>query len=390
MSRLELKNWHIITVSVYGQFFNHICLQALPQMTIDFHAAENHMLLMGVLFYAFYAVGQLAFGSASARVGPYNSLWMGLLLCGIGCIVCAQAQNIGWLLVGRSMQAFGAAAGPVSATVLAFSKFSDPQSIFARTSQVYALLPTFSPVVGGALQELVGWRAIFLFCFFVTIGFSVYFKTLTRSHRDEYVSCRAGSTKRFVAFRSYTFVVYSAVVSLLMAGTAAFFYGAPFIIVEQSGGGPALYGFFIIPATVCYFCGAQLSRKTPIGKEHRRSVVALLVSLSGSIVILMSIAFLELRAYGVAVGFGIFALGAALLQPLARNIALRDFSQGRDSATGLFGALQMGGYVGGTLLMVGSQPSIGTLAVPIVMVATSAMAVVWFTIAQQSWRRSHG
>ena len=90
-------------------------LPALPAIAVDLHAAPGLLEATLAAFFAGFAVGQLAYGPLSDRVGRRPPLIGGLALYTLASIVCATAATPWVLIAGRAAQALGGAAALVIA-----------------------------------------------------------------------------------------------------------------------------------------------------------------------------------------------------------------------------------------------------------------------------------
>jgi DHA1 family bicyclomycin/chloramphenicol resistance-like MFS transporter len=105
------------------------------------------------------AFATLVYGSISDRLGRRAVLIGGLVVFIAGSALCALSDGIAGLIVGRLLQAVGAACG----LILAHDIFGTGGSvrIFAYLPMAYSLGPMIAPPIGGVLVHSIGWRAIF-------------------------------------------------------------------------------------------------------------------------------------------------------------------------------------------------------------------------------------
>ncbi|MEO3744957.1 MFS transporter [Plantactinospora sp. B5E13] len=107
----------------------------------------------------------LCAGAVADRYGAHRSFRAGIALFGLGSLLCALAPNVGVLVVLRGL--LGAAAAATVPASMAMIARLYPQPA-ARAKAVAGWAATSGaalaagPIVGGALVDLAGWRAIFL------------------------------------------------------------------------------------------------------------------------------------------------------------------------------------------------------------------------------------
>ncbi len=103
-------------------------------------------------------------GSTADRIGRRRVFRAGLAVFGLGSLLCGLAPGIGWLIAARVVQAVGGTMlNPVAMAIVA-ATFPD-RAERARAIGVFGatagLALGLGPVLGGALVDGLGWRAVF-------------------------------------------------------------------------------------------------------------------------------------------------------------------------------------------------------------------------------------
>ena len=103
-------------------------------------------------------------GSSGDRFGRRRVFQTGLVIFGVGSILCSLAVSDGMLIASRVLQAIGGSMlNPVSLSIVT-NTFTDKRKR-ARALGVWGAISGvslgFGPLVGGILVDTVGWRSIF-------------------------------------------------------------------------------------------------------------------------------------------------------------------------------------------------------------------------------------
>jgi EmrB/QacA subfamily drug resistance transporter len=137
---------------------------ALPAIQHDLHASIAG--LQWVLdAYTLVVASLLMFsGSMSDRFGRRLVFQIGLSLFCAGSLLCSLAHSISGLIFFRAVQGLGASMlNPVALSIIAnvFPQARDRARAIGIWGAVAGVSLALGPVIGGALTQTVGWRAIF-------------------------------------------------------------------------------------------------------------------------------------------------------------------------------------------------------------------------------------
>ena len=138
---------------------------ALPAIHRSFHSALSGLQWTIDAYTLVIASLLMLSGSTADRLGRRRVFQCGLALFSFGSLLCAIAPSLGLLIAARVIQAIGGSMlNPVAMSIIR-NVFEDPRER-AQAIGVWGALMGISmalgPVVGGALVDSVGWRAVFI------------------------------------------------------------------------------------------------------------------------------------------------------------------------------------------------------------------------------------
>jgi DHA1 family bicyclomycin/chloramphenicol resistance-like MFS transporter len=112
-----------------------------------------------------FAFMMLWHGSLSDALGRRRVLLWAYALYALASLFCAVAGSIGMLWLGRALQGLSAGAGLVVGRAIVRDVLDGPaaQKLMAHIGMMFAVAPAVAPVIGGWIQSLLGWHAVFVF-----------------------------------------------------------------------------------------------------------------------------------------------------------------------------------------------------------------------------------
>jgi DHA1 family bicyclomycin/chloramphenicol resistance-like MFS transporter len=336
----------LATLAATGTLATNILLPSLPQMAAALNVSSAAITAAITVFLAVFAFGQLVVGPISDRYGRRWPVLTGFAVFFAGSIWCGLATDLPDLLAGRVVQAAGACATSVLSRAIARDLFSGAAlgRAMALIMIAMAAAPGFSPLLGGALDHVFGWRSEFIFVgAFAAIGALGYSAVLGETHHSTRIPLNplAIAKNYFGLVVDRRFLVPAATVSLIMGGLFAMFSAAPRVLIEGLQFSPIQLGLFFAGTVMIVFTAGMLATKLAPRFGLDRSIRGglLTAAVGSAAVLLVSIfnaAFLPFLA-----GICVFLLGMGIVNPLGTAQALSPFGEKAGAASALLGFWQM-------------------------------------------------
>lgn len=331
-------------------------LPAFPAMGEALGASPGAIQRTLATFLLGMAVGQLAYGPLSDRIGRRRPLFVGLAvftLASVGCALAQDATMLAWL---RLLQALGGCVGVVVARAVVRDVSDERGAVRMQAMLMLAMgaAPILAPMFGGWLLAGLGWRSIFwvlaAYGVLATVCVAVLLPESLPPERRRRDSPAQIVTVYLSILRDRRFLSCALAGALPMTGLFAYLVASPHVLMQVHGLDPVTYGiafgsnaFGLILASQVI---ARLVRRHPpavllngaLMAQAGAGVFALLATLSGLMWPLLVALFLYLSL-----------MGAVL--PMASAMAMAPLGRVAGSASALIGTLQFGsGAIVGVLL----------------------------------------
>lgn len=243
----------------------HIVGPSLPAMARELAVSTAAMQWSLTLYIATLAVGQLLIGSLSDRYGRRTMVYAGMSVYVVGALTCAFAESLPMLLAGRTIQGIGACAGSVLGRAMIRDSYPVDQrpSALAYMSMGITVAPALSPVLGGFLDPLIGWRGIF-----DLLALVAALLVVAATRQPETLPVRAETFGLGPFFRNFYFllrlpafagfVLFSALQNMPYF---AFVGVAPVLSLDVIGMKPADYGLYYACVPLSYILGSFVTAR---------------------------------------------------------------------------------------------------------------------------------
>jgi MFS transporter, DHA1 family, multidrug resistance protein len=369
-------------LSALGALATNIILPAFPQIGASLGVSSQELALTLSSFFVAFAFGQLVVGPLSDLFGRKWLVLGGLAVFTAGSVLCAFADTLPSLILGRVVQALGACAASVLSRAIARDLF-DGEALaraLALTMIAGAAAPGFSPLLGSAFDGLFGWRGTFL----VVAAFGVvvalqYAMRVGETHPVDrrtllVASAVASSYGRLIV--DARFLLPAVSVSLVIGGLYTFFAAAPAILMNELGLTALQLGLsFATTVLIVFAAGFLAPRLAHRWGQRTVGMIGLFIALAGGLSMFAFAATPTYTRFTIAIALYLFGMG--LINPLGTAIALHPFGQQAGLASALLGFLQMGcAAIGASLSSTLPLPPFMSLAV--ILTTASVLALLAF------------
>jgi DHA1 family bicyclomycin/chloramphenicol resistance-like MFS transporter len=369
-------------LAALGALATNIILPAFPRIGASLGVSSQELGLTLSSFFVAFAFGQLLAGPLSDRFGRKRLVLGGLAVFAAGSVLCAFADTLSFLILGRVIQALGACTASVLSRAIARDLF-DGEALaraLALTMIAGAAAPGFSPLLGSAFDGLFGWRITFLAVAAFGVVLALHYSTRTgETHPADRRASAAVSDVASAYGRLAVdprFLLPAVSVSLVIGGLYTFFAAAPAILMSELGLTAFQLGLsFATTVLIVFAAGFLAPRLAHRWGQRTVGMIGLFITLAGSLILFAFAAAPTYTRFTAAIA--LYLLGMGLINPLGTAIALHPFGRQAGLASALLGFLQMScAAIGASIASVLPLQPFASLAVT--LTAGSALALLVF------------
>lgn len=365
----------LASITALGPMSMQVFLPALPAIQEAFTVSAGRAQMVLSVSLAAIAVSTLGFGPASDRYGRRPVMVVGLLIFLVGSVICAIAPTIDILILGRVVQAVGGAAGMVLSRAIIRDLYDRETAAKMLAYMVTALVmaPMVAPLIGGVLNDVSGWRSIFVFTGIVglaalALAYPRVPETLAQPVRDQSIGSMLRSFVSLLRVPAY--LAYAGQLSFGLGMFMAFVGAAPFVVIQVLGRPPTELGILLLIVTGGFMMGTFITARIA-----GRVGIDRMILFGSVLAVVIGFVMVALVLSGVWTVWAIFLPGTGmafangLIMPNAQAAAVSVNPRIAGSASGLMSFMQMA--VGAVFAQLAGVVQDGT-PIPMVILVTIA------------------
>jgi DHA1 family bicyclomycin/chloramphenicol resistance-like MFS transporter len=294
------------------------------------------------------AVAQLLFGPLSDRFGRRPVAIAGLALASVASTFAIFADSIASLVAWRVTQSLGASTGQVIGRAIIRDLYERERaaSMIGLVTSAVVLMPMAAPLIGGILDTLFGWEAIFIFSAALAAG--IFMWAVIALPETRVKSAAQAGRKQFVSdlhalAASPLFFGYALCAGFGSAPFFSFLGGAPHVAVTMLGHTSAEYGAWFFLPSIGFMAGnfavSRLTVRFGIDVLIWWGIALIVIGCVASVALYIALPGWEMAT--IFLPQVVVGIGNGLLLPTAVAGAVSIRPQVAGTASGMTGFIQM-------------------------------------------------
>nr|WP_036698339.1 multidrug effflux MFS transporter [Paenibacillus taiwanensis] len=334
----------MIVLVAFPQISETIYTPSLPDISRVLGSSNSAVQLTLSIYFIGFALGVFCWGWLSDFIGRRPAMLGGLAIYGIGSVLCYLSESIEILLISRFIQAFGAATGSIITQTILRESLSGTErhTMFAQISAVIAFTPAVGPLIGGWLDQTLGFRSVFFTLVMLSVVLFVYallrLPETTDVSKRKKVAIIATAKKMLLSRR---ILVFGTLIGGINGIIFSYYAEAPFLFIEHFHLSPSVYGFFGIVVALASILGSMISKQRLTRQSPEKIICSGLLVMGVGALVLTVTSTMDMLPRGIAiscllVSMFILLLGAGIALPNCLSLALVGFHDVVGTAGAIF------------------------------------------------------
>ncbi|MBN9232125.1 MAG: multidrug effflux MFS transporter [Legionella sp.] len=363
-------------------------LPSLPYIAEYYSQPGSSIALTLTLYFLGTAISHLLYGPLSDKIGRKPPLILGIGINVLGSLICMLAPTIYLLILGRFLQGFGI--GCCMSVGRSVIRDSYQYEILAKATSYAGIcnivVTIAAPIIGGFIQVYFGWRANFIFLFFLglTVWLFVvcYLPETNTSLNNQAMKLKVMGANYKTLVVSPVFLGNTLCCSFAWMGLVAYFTIAPFFFQNILGLNPVQYGqlSIFIASAICLSSLLSGWLVMIVSVERMISLGVVLMTV-GSLLLYIIHSFSGLTVLIVMTPICIFSVGAGFAFINTFAAAFQPFPHIAGTASALYASILdfSGAFMSGAIALSDSR-NIRTLAIMIIVSSGGALTSWLYTL----------
>jgi DHA1 family bicyclomycin/chloramphenicol resistance-like MFS transporter len=371
-------------LTALGPVSTDMYLPSMPDIGRLFGATAAEVQLTLSLYLIGFAVGHIIYGPVSDRYGRKPVLMAALTLYCAATLACAFAPSIKALILARGLQALGGSGASVLARAIVRDLYTGARAgrELSLMGTIMALAPIIAPIIGGALQTVLGWRAIFVAALaFALLAIALVWRALPETLRQrapEPISLRNMLRVYRMIAENRAFLAHLGIVAASYGGLFAWLSGSSFVLQDLYGLSAFEFGIAFAICSLGYMLGTAIAARivTRIGLDQTIGLGALALA-AGGLAMVVCLALGLNSVASIVLATALYLAGLGLVLPQAMAGALTPFPDRAGAASSLVGfVMQTSAAILGAVVGQALGQTAWPLAIPIALMGTTAL-LLW-------------
>ena len=263
-----------------------------------------------------FCLASLVYGPLSECYGRRRIMIIGNAILSLGALACALSTSIEWLLVARFIQGMGAATSAVVVAAIISDVYTKEKAakLYGTMNTVFSSIMALSPVIGGFINNEIGWRGNYGFvasiCIISWILLYFYLPETKAVKEKLHIKKIFKDYKKLLS--SPVFLGAAAMPSLSYGCYMAFVAIAPFIYMQVFKLDILLYTFHQAVIVFVFSLASFFADRITAVLGIRKSInMSLIFYMAGSILMIVAWSPYSLTFFNC-----VFSVGAAILYPI--------------------------------------------------------------------------
>ncbi|MBL4708183.1 MAG: multidrug effflux MFS transporter, partial [Flavobacteriales bacterium] len=288
----------------------------------DFQQKDETQIQLSIsLLYLGLGMSQLFYGALSDSIGRKPTIYIGLLLFIIGCIISYLSNDLNTLLIGQIIQGIGLGAPRVMSVAIVRDRFEGSEMARAMSfiMVIYILTSTVSSILGKTLIVALNWKILFIIYSFFGIIIFLLFKyrmpeTLKQEKQKNFTlrDMIKAIAELFNNKKSISYILILGLYSGVFIGylnLSQFIFEFQYHLEERY---PFYFAFLALSIGFASFINGKLVRKIGMERLIKIAIVSsvlivppyLIVNYfdTASLWVFLAFMFVQLFGYGILIG----------------------------------------------------------------------------------------